>query len=184
MKDTQEEEDLKLNNSTRSCHEDVVGGSGGSMMRPEVEPSVDNLLNLQSSATGKQTHNHNTNDTMSGMMDDPPTAPVPDTSDENRSNAPQHQGVGVEDESEDVPDQVVSSSASDDGVSQEEGVKKCSYTKGGVCGVHGPGAKYRWKPVTNPVPGPDGRLVRRHYYWECRPGPKGRRNLRQSLCHH
>ena len=28
------------------------------------------------------------------------------------------------------------------------GTRVCSYAKGGVCAIHGPGAKLRWKPVT------------------------------------
>ena len=117
---------------------------------------------------------------MSGMMDDPPTASVPDTSNEDRPVAPQHQGVGVEDEPVATQDPGVSINDSEDEADQEEGTRRCSYTKGGVCRIHGPGAKYRWRKLTTPIRGPDGRLVRRQYYWECRPGPSGRRNLRQT----
>ena len=58
--------------------------------------------------------------------------------------------------------------------------KVCTYRKGGVCDIHGPGAKYHWKPIRNPVPGPDGKLLTRRYYWVCEIGPKGRGKLRQT----
>ena len=39
--------------------------------------------------------------------------------------------------------------------------KRCTHSKGGVCSLHGPGAKWCWKPI--PVgkrkPGPSGKLI-------------------------
>ena len=53
---------------------------------------------------------------------------------------------------------------------------------GGICDVHRPGAKYHWRPIKkeDQVPGPDGKLKTRFYYWVCRLGPKGRGILRQQ----
>ena len=114
MEGDQQEEEPTQDISTSSCQEDMVGGSGGSGDRSEVEPSMDNQLNLPHGATGKHTTNHNVNDIMSGMMNDPSTAPVPDTSSEDRPVTPQHQGVGVEDEQETTQDPVLSNQDSDD----------------------------------------------------------------------
>ena len=60
--------------------------------------------------------------------------------------------------------------------------KVCSYSKRGVCAVHGPGAKEHWRPIRDPVPGPDGKLVTRQYYWVCPKDEIGPRGgiLRQS----
>ena len=70
-----------------------------------------------------------------------------------------------------------------EGGSSTPGPKVCSYSKGGgICDVHGPGAKYHWRPIPkeDQVPGPDGKLKTRLYYWVCRLGPKGRGILRQQ----
>ena len=61
--------------------------------------------------------------------------------------------------------------------------KVCSYRKGGICVIHGPGAREHWRPIRDPVPGPSGKLITRQYYWVCpkeEMGPKGRGILRQS----
>ena len=63
------------------------------------------------------------------------------------------------------------------------GPRVCSYSKGGgVCDIHGPGAKYHWRPIRkeDQMPGPDGKVKTRHYYWVCKLGPKGRGILRQQ----
>ena len=70
-----------------------------------------------------------------------------------------------------------------EGGSNTPGPRVCSYSKGGgICDVHGPGAKYHWRPIKkeDQVPGPDGKLKTRFYYWVCRLGPKGRGILRQQ----
>ena len=47
--------------------------------------------------------------------------------------------------------------------------QRCTHSMGGVCSIHGPGAKWCWKPI--PVgkrkPGPNGKLVTKEYYWRC-----------------
>ena len=58
----------------------------------------------------------------------------------------------------------------------------CVHSKDGTCAVHGPGAKWRWRPILpvsrRPV-GPDGKVKKREYYWQCEVGSGGR-NLLQS----
>ena len=57
----------------------------------------------------------------------------------------------------------------------------CVHSKDGTCVVHGPGAKWRWRPI--PVGrrtlGPDGKLCKREYFWKCEVGVGGR-NLQQT----
>ena len=63
------------------------------------------------------------------------------------------------------------------------GPRVCSYSKGGgLCDIHGPGAKSHWRPIRkeDQMPGPDGKMKTRHYYWVCKLGPKGRGILRQQ----
>ena len=71
----------------------------------------------------------------------------------------------------------------DESGSSTPGPKVCTYSKGkGVCDTHGPGAKYHWRPIKkeDQVMGPDGKMKTRFYFWVCKLGPKGRRNLRQQ----
>ena len=52
----------------------------------------------------------------------------------------------------------------------------CVYKKGGVCSLHGPGARRRWKPVRTREVGADGAVrmkTTRLYYYECDVGDKG-----------
>ena len=57
----------------------------------------------------------------------------------------------------------------------------CVHSKDGTCSVHGPGAKWRWRPipVSQRTIGPDGKLRKRVYFWKCEVGVGGR-NLQQS----
>ena len=50
----------------------------------------------------------------------------------------------------------------------------CHHTKDGVCDLHGPGAKWIWRPVPvkNPVPG--GKKTRKQHYWECEVNVRGK----------
>ena len=45
----------------------------------------------------------------------------------------------------------------------------CSHTREGVCCVHGEGAKWRWRPIPihRRTPGPDGKIKKREYFWQC-----------------
>ena len=58
----------------------------------------------------------------------------------------------------------------------------CVHTKDGTCTLHGPGAKWRWRPILpvsrRPI-GPDGKVKKREYFWKCEVGGGGR-NLQQS----
>ena len=58
---------------------------------------------------------------------------------------------------------------------------ECVHTKDGTCHTHGPGAKWRWRPIppNQRTVGPDGKTKKRVYFWSCEVGTGGR-NLRQS----
>ena len=57
------------------------------------------------------------------------------------------------------------------------------HLKGGICTIHGPGAKRKWEPAPRTILGPDGEMIReyrRRYWYECDLAPGGRgRRLRQ-----
>ena len=62
--------------------------------------------------------------------------------------------------------------------------RPCVHKKGGVCTIHGPGAKLKWRPSWVTIQGPDGvarREYERFYWYECdlMPGGRGGR-ARQS----
>ena len=76
------------------------------------------------------------------------------------------------------PDHVVEDDDPSQGVTRSPSThRKCIHTKKGVCSIHGPGAKYRWRPGTKRVTGEDGvieNVKTKIYYWLCDLGPKGR----------
>ena len=78
-------------------------------------------------ATGKHTCIPSINDNLSGTSEDTPSPPVPDTSDEDRTDGPHYQGVGVLVVSEDGPGPGRSDRRREEQVTQEEGPKMCSY---------------------------------------------------------
>ena len=59
--------------------------------------------------------------------------------------------------------------------------EECVHTKDGTCHTHGPGSKWRWRPIppNQRTVGPDGKVRKRIYFWSCEVGTGGR-NLRQS----
>ena len=59
--------------------------------------------------------------------------------------------------------------------------KECVHTRDGTCHTHGPGARWRWKPIppAQRTVGPDGKIKKRLYFWSCEVGPGGK-NLRQA----
>ena len=59
--------------------------------------------------------------------------------------------------------------------------EECVHTKEGTCHTHGPGAKWRWRPIppNQRTMGPDGKVRKRIYFWSCEVGVGGR-NLRQA----
>ena len=78
---------------------------------------------------------------------------------------------------------MVTDSTREERGSSTPGPKVCTYSMGkGVCDIHGPGAKYHWRPIKkeDQVVGPDGKMKTRFYFWVCKLGPKGKRNLRQQ----
>ena len=42
------------------------------------------------------------------------------------------------------------------------GREACIHAKGGVCAVHGPGAKRGWRPVVEWVMGPRGKMIKQY----------------------
>ena len=74
----------------------------------------------------------------------------------------------------------------DDASTKEVVTPKCSYTGKGICLLHGPGAKLRWKPRMKKVTDKKGvtRLVKldeRHYFYVCNLGPRvGKGTLKQT----
>ena len=56
-------------------------------------------------------------------------------------------------------------------------VKICTYQKGGVCSIHGSGAKLRWKPIGRKVVGQE---MKRKTWYECRDPNKKGKKLKQS----
>ena len=67
------------------------------------------------------------------------------------------------------------------GLRQPETQQTCSHTRAGVCCLHGEGAKWRWKPIPPHLRtiGPDGKVKKREYFWQCDLSSRGR-VLRQS----
>ena len=63
--------------------------------------------------------------------------------------------------------------------------RKCTYEKGGLCHLHGPGAVCKWKPVIKTEMGEGGIIVRkksREYFWVCDIGEMGvRRQTKLSF---
>ena len=59
--------------------------------------------------------------------------------------------------------------------------QECVHDKAGTCSVHGPGAKWRWRPIPphKRTIGPDGKTKKREYFWSCEVGVGGR-NLQQA----
>ena len=139
MSSTHEEDDLTVQDTTSSCQEEGGGGREVSLNSTEGEPSIDSKTHCNSSATGKHTCIQINNDNLSGTSKDTPPPLVSETSDEDRTDGHHYQGVGVQVVAEDGPGPARSDRKREERVTQEEGIKMCSYTKGGVCGIHGPG---------------------------------------------
>ena len=67
------------------------------------------------------------------------------------------------------------------GLGQPETQPACSHTRAGVCCLHGEGAKWRWRPIPphRRTIGPDGKIKKKKYFWQCDLSSRGRA-LRQS----
>ena len=78
---------------------------------------------------------------------------------------------------DDRPDHVVKDDDPVQEVVKSPGIhRKCVHTRKGVCSIHGPGAKYRWRPGTKMVTEVDGVVkyeTTKIYYWVCDLGTKG-----------
>ena len=52
----------------------------------------------------------------------------------------------------------------------KENAKECQHLRGGVCILHGPGAKMKYKPKMTVTTGPDGKKIRtmtKEHYYQC-----------------
>ena len=184
----------------RTDHDELGQGQGVSQECATPEPSTSGCVELPHHAAGCVSAVTIANDCVTGEtfwaggkgddddalmsnqaslapMDDPRELSSPGTLEYHGGGAP---GERMKDDEQRTDSPRVDA---DDGPSTP-GPRVCSYSKGrGVCDAHGPGAKYHWKPIPkeDQVPGPDGKLKTRLYYWVCMLGPKGKRNLRQQM---
>ena len=87
---------------------------------------------------------------------------------------------------DDMPRVVSEDTPTREMVTREMVTPKCSYTGRGICLIHGPGAKLRWKPRMKKVTDEEGvtRLVKleeRNYFYVCNPRPSvGKGKLKQT----
>ena len=182
--------------TTRTDADGGNEGKGGLLMCPGTEPSTSSGGNYVQHATGKNTGINIANTIPAGipswagaedktLMCTPPPRPTEDNSCQSHPVAQENQVGGVSGgggEGEQVVErpEVIQRGTPRQGLNK---TKVCSYKKGGVCVIHGPGAREHWRPIRDPVPGPSGKLITRQYYWVCPKeeiGPKGRGILRQS----
>ena len=52
--------------------------------------------------------------------------------------------------------------------------RACQHDEKGVCSLHGPGAKWVWRPVPVKRPAPGGKKTRKEHYWRCEMNVKGK----------
>ena len=52
--------------------------------------------------------------------------------------------------------------------------RACQHDEKGVCSLHGPGAKWVWRPVPVKKPAPGGKKTKKEYYWRCEMNVKGK----------
>ena len=177
--------------TTETSLDDEDEGQGGLLMCSVPVPPTSCGGNYAEHATGKDIVMYDSNDMTAGTSSVTGTedcgvvcTPPPRPTDENSSQSrPVALGDHVGGASggggdEGIPEPMMKRTPKP-GLSRN---KVCSYSKRGVCAVHGPGAKEHWRPIRDPVPGPDGKLVTRQYYWVCPKeeiGPRGG-ILRQS----
>ena len=140
-------------------------------MSDSVEDDPRSTRSLSMKDTGKHMFPQVNNDVLEGGSDDKPTVMEESVSQEDKVT----EGSG----GMETPRRQPGAGEQDQGGSGA----RCSYTAGGVCSLHGPGAKLRWKPIVGEyVPGVRGEK-KRHYFYVCmkKPGgtPRGR-GLRQT----
>ena len=163
--------------------DELEDSQGGLLKDPTPEPSTSSPVVLTHHATGVQTGVNMVDDCVLGDMSWTGSGADRDTVQEDRSSLMQQ-------EDRVMPGRPVALECDDDEASARDeqgpstpGPKVCTYSMGkGVCDTHGPGAKYHWRPIKkeDQVMGPDGKMKTRFYYWVCKLGPKGKRNLRQQ----
>ena len=86
---------------------------------------------------------------------------------------------------DDMPGMKVDDAPTKEEVTSHKTMRECSYTGKGICSLHGPWAKLRWKPKLKKVTDQEGvtklvKLKERKYFYVCNLGPSGRGALRQT----
>ena len=187
--------------SSRTGQDEMGEMRGGLQECPKPEPSTSSDVKLILHATGRDTGVNNANMCTAGktcwtgcegerdavLKDQSSLMSQDDSKEQSSPDAKQCHGEGgsgvriQEGELRDPDSQRVEGGSSTPGTIPT-GARVCTYSKGGgVCDIHGPGAKYHWRPIKkeDQVPGPDGKVKTRFYFWVCKLGPKGRGRLRQ-----
>ena len=150
--------------------EDGLGHGERTQTKSCGEPSVGSGRNYTPGATGKHMVDNFNANVLEGVTDDKPG--LMDESDRQETNdeeavtggrkPPRRQpGAGV----------------------QEGGPgARCSYAPGGICNLHGPGAKLRWKTTVGEYRPGVKTEKKRHYFYVCltKPEDRPRGGLRQS----
>ena len=175
----------------------LMHSQGGLQIDPTPEPSTSSPVVLPDHATGVQAGVNMVDDFVLRTVSWTESGAAGDTVQVDRSSPVQQEDrvmpgrpVALECDDDEAlrpggreEELIVTDSTHEERGSSTPGPKVCTYTKGkGVCDIHGPGAKYHWRPIKkeDQVVGPDGKLKTRFHYWVCMLGPKGKRNLRQQ----
>ena len=132
-------------------------------MCPGTEPSTSSSGNYVQHATGKDTGINVANNIPAGtpswvgaedkeLMYTPPPRPTEDNSCQSHPVALGNHvggasGGGDEEERVNERPEVTQRRTPKPGLSRN---KVCSYSKRGVCAIHGPGAKEHWRPIGDP----------------------------------
>ena len=181
----------------RTGQDGLEDSQGGLQKDPTLEPSTSSPVVLTHHTTGVQAGVNIVDDCVLGDVSWTGSGADRDTVQEDRSSLMQQEDrvmpgspVALECDDDEAlrlrgreEELMAIENPRDERRSSTPGPKVCTYSRGkGVCDTHGPGAKYHWRPIKkeDQVMGPDGKMKTRFYYWVCRPGPKGKRNLRQQ----
>ena len=138
--------------------------------RATKEPSISSRGQLTQRAKGKHMCTLNTNDITLGMPEvtcinehvfgNPLPPPIPNVTND-QDQADDHPSlVGGDSDGGLI---MCSQDRSEDKPGPQSGnVRDCTYLRGGVCRVHGPGARRCWRPIRRPDPSthPPGKVVK------------------------
>ena len=173
MKDIGEETPGSSLAAINTAVEDGIGRGEGSQTVSSGEPSMGRGRNCTPSATGKHMLHMVNNDVLEGDTEDKPTMMDDTVSQEDKDTDRETGGMETSRRQPGVGEQV----------QQGGSGARCSYTAGGICNLHGPGAKLRWKPIVGEyIPGVRSEK-KRHYFYVCMSKPGGtprERGLQQT----